>query len=302
MKKIRMYRYGWFIVALALFVVLAGCQKREVAGKKEAVPEAIPVKVVTVTLEDIQEVIDYVANVKAQQEVMVYPKVSGKIIEKIKQEGDVVSKGDAIAFIDRDEVGLTYEKAPVESPLSGVVGSVLVDIGTHVSTQTPVALVVDMERMKVYLDMPEKYLPKIKLGMDAGVVVEAYPLEVFKGKVERISPMVDIGTRTALVEIVIDNADNRLRSGMYAKVKLVTQQYKASPVVLKEAVLGKEPKQYVYVVSDQKAYLKDVQTGIRQGPYLQIKEGLVAGDKVVIMGQQRLYDGAAVLAEENGKH
>ncbi len=297
-------KYIWFYKIICLGVALfflAGCQKQSANLKKDAGPEVIPVKVVTVAPQDMQELLDYVANIKAQQEVLVFPKVTGKIIEKVKEEGDSVAKAEAIAFIDRDEIGLNFAKAPVESPISGIVGKVMVDIGSNVSSQTPVALVVDMEKVKVYLDIPEKYLTKITLGMPAAVTVDAYLGESFDGVLDKINPVLDIATRTIQTEIIIDNKDHKLRSGMYAKVKLVTQEYRNALAVYKEAVLGKEPKQYVYVVDGQKAQLKEITTGVRQGGYLQVKDGIKAGDKVVIMGQQRLYEGAAVLVEENGK-
>jgi HlyD family secretion protein len=298
MKGMRYYRI--VAVAGALCLACCGCQKKEMNVPRAVVDETIPVKVVTVKAETIQEYIDYVANVKAQEETFVYPKVTGKIVEKVKQEGDSVAKGETIAWIDRDEVGLTFEKAAVEAPLTGMVARVLVDTGANVSPQAPVALVVDMDKVKVFLDMPEKYLPSISVGMKAAVSVEAYPDEVFDGTIARVSPMVDTATRTCQVEIGIDNKEHKLRSGMYAKVKVVTREYKDALVVLKEALLGKDPQQYVYVIKENKASVRDVKAGVRQGPSVQIVEGLTAGDKVVIMGQQRLREGAAVAVEENG--
>jgi RND family efflux transporter MFP subunit len=176
-----------------------------------------------------------------------------------------------------------------------------VDIGANVSPQSPVALVVDMDRVKVYLDVPEKYLSRIAAGMHAAITVDAYPDQVFDGVVNRISPVLDTATRTAQTEIGIDNKDHKLRSGMYAKVKIVIQEYRNAVVVLKESVLGKEPRQYVYVIKDQKAILKEVSVGARQGSYLVITRGVSQGDDVVIMGQQRLYDGAPVLLEKSSQ-
>lgn len=301
MKRVHLLKRSIPAVA-AMFVVfcgMCGCAKQR--ARQEAAAEVIPVKTVAASPQTMQELLDYVANIKAQQEALVYPKVPGKVIEKLKEESDSVVKGEALVSLDRDEVGLTYAKAPVESPLSGIVARVMVDIGTNVTAQTPVAMVVDMDKVKVYLDVPEKYFSKISTGMHAAVKVDAYPDETFDGVVNTISPLMDVATRTAQVEIIIDNPGHKLRSGMYAKVKLVIQEYKDALAVLKEAVLGKDPQQYVYIVEDQKAVLRNVVTGIRQGAYLQIKEGLKAGDKVVIMGQQRLYEGAPVLVEENGR-
>ncbi|MCX7661604.1 MAG: hypothetical protein N2Z79_02840, partial [Candidatus Omnitrophica bacterium] len=118
------------IIIIVFFLVginLWGCQKKAIEKPQEK--EIIPVKVARVKLEDIQEILEYTGNIKAEEEAVVYPKVIGKIIEKIKEDGSFVKKGEAIAYIDRDEVGLKFEKAPVESPLEGLVGRVYVDIG-----------------------------------------------------------------------------------------------------------------------------------------------------------------------------
>jgi len=286
------------ILILGLYF-LSGCEKKE---NKITEQELIPVKVMRVELQDIKETLDYVGDIRAQDEALVYPKVSGKIIEKFKEEGSSVNKGDVIACIDRDEVGFKFEKAPVESSLTGIIGRVYVDKGTSVSPQTPVALVVDMDKVKIALNLPEKYLPRISLGQSAEITLDAFPGEKFIGIVSKLSPVLDLETRTAPIEIIIDNPQHNLKSGMFAKVKLILQEHKNVPVILKEAVMGKEPDVYVYVVEDNKAVLKKVTLGLRQGPYYQVQEGIKEGDLVVIMGQQRLQDNAKVSVEiEEGK-
>jgi len=203
-----------------------------------------------------------------------------------------------IAYIDRDEVGFTFEKAPVDSPLTGIIGRVYVDIGTQVSPQTPVALVVHMDNVKINLDIPEQHLPRISPGQIARVFVQAYPGKEFSGEVSRISPVLDLETRTAPIEITIPNPDHALKSGMFAQVKLVIEERKNVPVIIKEAIMGKEPGLYVYVVDGGLAYQKNIKTGIRQGADFEVIEGLKEGDLVVVMGQQRLYDGAPVSIEK----
>lgn len=291
------YRAMFILVFFLLFVF--GCQpKREL----EKTPEVIPVKVLKVELKEILDALEYSGNIKAQDEARVYPKVSGKIMEKVKVDGSAVNKGETIAYIDRDEVGLKFEKAPVESPLTGIVGRVYVDIGQNVTAQTPIALVVDMDKVKIDLDIPEKYLPRVSLGQEAQISVDAYPEEEFSGQVTKISPIVDLATRSAPIEITVDNPQHRLQSGMFAKVKLILKEHKNTPAILKEAVMGKEPDLYVYMVKDNQAILQKVNLGIRQGPYFEVREGLKEGDLVVIMGQQRLRDNAPVsveIAEEN---
>ena len=277
-------------------VFLTGCGKVRMADA--AKEDAVPVKVMKVRLDDVSKALEYVGNIKGQDEAIVYPKVSGKIIEKIKEEGAPVVKGDVIAYIDRDEVGLKFEKAPVESPLAGTVCRVYVDIGSNVTVQTPIALVADMAKAEIDLDVPESYLPKIALGQKAIIEVDAYPGEEFTGKVLRISPMVDLATRTAPIEIIIENQDRRLQSGTFAKVNLIIEEHKNYPVILKESVIGRVDPQYVYVIENGCASLRQVKLGVRKGAYVEVLEGLREGESVVIMGQQKLRDGACVVMEE----
>lgn len=293
MKKITIYLLILFLTA----ALSCGCG-RESSRKAKDRNEIIPVRVVRVKLENINKALEYVGDIKGQDEAMVYPKISGKIVEKVKGEGESVAKGEVIAYIDRDEVGLKFEKAPVESPLNGTVGRVYIDIGSSVTPQTAVALVADMNRAEIDLEIPEKYLPKITLGQEAEIRIDSYPEEKFIGKVEMISPVVDLQTRTAPIQIVIENKDHRLQSGTFAKVSLILERNKNVPVILKEAVIGKGPDTYVYVVEGDKSVLKKISLGTRQGAYYEVAGGLKEGDRVVIMGQQRLRDGATVNAEE----
>ena len=284
-----------FLFAFYALSFLAGCGKAKEVSVKQ---EAIPVKVIEVSLQDIQKTLDYVGDIKAEDEAMVYPKVNGKIIEKNINVGSPVNKGDTICYIDRDEVGFKFEKAPVESPIAGIIGRVYVDIGTNVTAQTPVALVVNMENVKVDLDIPEEYLPKIILGQSAEISLQAYPDEKFIGTVTKISPVLDLETRTAPVEIFIPNQDHRLKSGMFVQAKLILEEHKKVPVIAKEAILGREPGVYVYIVDGNSARQRTIKIGFRQGADYEVAEGLKEGDSVVVMGQQKLYDGAPVTVRD----
>jgi len=292
---INFLKFGRLFLILYLALVITGCGKKQEIKKQET--ETIPVKTMKVELKNIQKTLDYVDDIKAQDEAQIYPKVNGKILEKLKEDGAEVQKGDVIAYIDRDDVGLQFEKAPVESPLAGIIGRVYVDKGTSVTPQTPVALVVDIDSVKIDLDIPEKYLPQISIGQDAIISVDAYPEEKFKGNVIKISPVVDLSTRTAPIEIKIPNKEHRLKPGMFARVQLVLKEQANIPVIIKEALVGKGEYLSVYLIENHKAILTKVKTGIRQGNYIEVTEGLKEGDIVVIMGQQKLHDGASVIIE-----
>src|SRR3989338_934471 len=132
-----------FIAALFLILIF-GCGRKADKGNG---PEVIPVKASRARLEALSEALEYIGDIKAKDEAVIYPRVSGKVIEKVKEDNSPIKKGEEIVYLDRDEVGLKFEKAPVESTLTGVVGRVYVDIGQNVTIQTPIALVVDMDKV-----------------------------------------------------------------------------------------------------------------------------------------------------------
>jgi len=291
---------SYVIILMFIFlVILVGCQPKEKA--KSESPQAIPVRVMKIELKDLYSKIEYAGNIKAQDEAVIYPKVSGKIIEKVKEDGSAVEKGDTIAYIDRDEVGLKFEKAPVDSPITGIVGRIYVDIGSNVSPQTPVALVVNMDKVKVDLDVPEIYLQKISIGQEAKVYADAYPKEEFLGKVTKISPIVNLDNRAAPIEITVDNSEHNLKSGMFVKVALVLEKHANVPQIIKEAIVGREPDAYVYLVENNKAKIRKVSLGIHEGPLYEVTQGLEEGEMVVVVGQQRLYEAAPVAVDVNGQ-
>jgi multidrug efflux pump subunit AcrA (membrane-fusion protein) len=285
------FAIGAMSVAL---IMMAGCRK---AGKT-AVDERIPVRLQRVEQRSLKRSLDYAGNIRAREEALVYPKVSGKIMEKVHEEGARVVQGEVIAYIDRDEVGFTYQKAPVESPLAGFIGRVYVDRGSSVTVQTPVAMVVDIEAVELLLNVPEKYIAQIKLGQNSELTVDAWPGTTFTGQVTKVSPVIDLETRTTPVEITMPNSGYQLKPGMFARVRLILEERANQPVIIKEAVLGKAPDTYVFVVNNNTATIRNVRLGIREGSDYEITEGLKPGEQVVIMGQQRLHDGAAVITEE----
>lgn len=292
-----MRRYGALsILLLAAALALPGCRR-----KAEEKKETIPVRAMRIDTRTVSRTLDYASTIEAWDRAEVFPKVGGKILEKLKEDGAPVAKGEPIAYIDRDEVGFKFEKAPVESPLTGVIGRVYVDKGTNVTAQTAVAVVVDIDRVKVHLDVPERFLPQVSIGQTARVRVEAYPGEAFTGTVARISPVVETETRTAPVEIAIDNPGHRLKPGMFAGIQLVLDKRENVPSVVKEAVIGREPHAYVFVVNDGVAKMRDVELGIHENDRMEVLKGLQAGDLVAVMGQERLRDGSAVSVEVDGE-
>lgn len=281
---------------LSVILLLCGFRKSDERSMQEERP--LPVKAMRVETQDIVRTLDFVGDIRGRDEALVYPKVSGKVIEKIKEEGAPVVKGEAMMFVDRDETGYKFEKAPVESPLTGVVGRVFVDLGSQLTLQTPVALVVNMESVRIGVYIPESRLGEVILGQTASVSVDAYPDEEFMGVVAKLSPVLDSATRSAPAEIAVSNEGHRLRPGMYARVKILVAEYKKIPVLLKEAVVGRsENHALVYAIEGGRAVRKKVMLGFQEEPFVAVNEGVKEGDLIVVVGHEKLRDGMKVVVE-----
>lgn len=292
MKKRRII-LGVIILVIILIIgikILSSQKGRETVSLEEGVP----VEVVKVIRRDLKETISYVGDIEAKERIEVYPRVSGKIIKKNVVEGDRIKKGQTIALIDRDEPGFKFEPAPVDSLLAGTVGRVYVDFGAKVTPQTPIALIVDMDRVKVKIDVVERDLPKITIGQEAQIKVDAYPEKVFTGKIWKISPVVDPISRKAPAEILVSNPKHLLRPGMFARVVIIIKTHKNTLFLPHKAVLKQNGEKIVFVVQDSRAILKRVETGLSDEESVEIISGLNEGEMIIIEGNYGLSNNAQV--------
>ena len=293
---------------LLLATFLTGCGRER---EKAVDEERIAVKAARVEKGTIKDTLSFVGDIKAEDSATIFPKVTGKIVEKMVKEGDLVKEGDTLFLVDRDVVGFKFEKAPVEAPIEGVVGRIYVDRGMSIAPQTPLALIVDMNRVKVIVDVPERKLPRVIKGQRAEILVDAYPEEVFRGDVTMVSPVVDIVSRRAPVEITIPNPEHKLKPGMFARVRIITAEREDTLIIPREAVLVREGKEMVYIVDlslcldlrqqiyrgEAVAKIRKVETGIIAEDKVEIISGIELGDKVIIEGHLGLKDGARVRVE-----
>ena len=262
-------------------------------------PEKTTVKSDRVKREDLDFVFSYVGNIKAKDEVFVFSKVSGKLSGYAAVEGEPVEKGQLIALVDRDETGLKYELAKVESPIAGRVGMTLLDKGADVlaantAKPTPLAIVVHMDEMIVKLAIREQDIPFITKGFKASLLVDAYPNEKLSGEISKVSEVVDIVTRTLPIEIVIPNPQHRLKSGMFARIRIFAGKHAHALVIPADALVKEDNSDFVYVAEDSIAKKVRVRIGIRQDNKIEILEGLEENQKILVFGHQWLKDGASI--------
>ncbi len=295
---------------IALLIVGFGIYRGTVSYRARQVEEVeeeriIPVVVTNVEKGDIREILYFTGDIKGQEEIDVFPRVAGKLLKNSVEEGDIVKKGTVIALIDRDMAGMKFEPSEVTSPIAGILGKLYLDKGAGVNPPTmspamgtPIAMIVNMDKVKVVIYITEKYLPRVNKGQGAEITVDAYPDKLFKGTVTTFRPVVDLMSRTTKAEITIPNPGHLLRPGMFARVNLVVAEKQGVVIVPIDAVLESQKENFVFVENGGKAEKRIVETGIREGERVEIKEGLEPGERLVVVGQEMLSDGMAVRVME----
>jgi RND family efflux transporter MFP subunit len=181
------------------------------------------------------------------------------------------------------------------SPLNGIVSAKNYDEGDLYSGQMSILTVMQINPVKLIVNVSESYYSKIKLGMPVDIAVDVIEGETFKGKVTLIYPTIDDRTRTFGVEVKIANANNHIRPGMYARATFDfgTMKHALVPdqAIVKQAGAGSK---YVYVYNGGKVQFREVELGLRVASDFEVISGLNEGDEVVVAGQAKLVDGASV--------
>ena len=184
-----------------------------------------------------------------------------------------------------EELKINLQHTSVTSPVDGFVASRSVDPGAMVNTNTAIASVVDISRLRLVVNVVEKDLRMVSPGDVAVVEVDAYPGEKFSGRIARVAPVLDPATRTAQMEVEIPNTDNKLKPGMYARINLTVEERKGTLVAPKNAVIDFENKRGVWAPSEEnRARFVPVQLGIEGTDQIEILGGLKEGDKFVTTG------------------
>lgn len=185
----------------------------------------------------------------------------------------------------------------ITSPIDGVVLSdYSLTTGAMISPNSPVTDIADLRRLKATLKIPESKIFSVKEGMSVYIVFDALPGEKFEGRVSRIDRYVNPDTRTSNVEIELDNeaAGGRLRPGMFGQTFIVEREVRGALVLPESAVVGREGKEFVFVVKDGTAVRREITIGIETADEVQVTSGLSEGEEVIIFGGKNLAGGEKV--------
>ena len=183
----------------------------------------------------------------------------------------------------------------ISSPMDGIVSHRFVDLGAYVTTmETPVVTIEAMRTVKIEVPISERDIVAVRPGHKALIQVDAYADEPFPGTVRRLGPTIDPSSRSGAVEIGLANPDYRLKPGMFAKVTLILAERDDVVIVPRDALRPTGSETTVFVVRDGLAHRRPVSTGLVNDTLVEIRDGLAAGDEVVLSGHSTLQDQAPV--------
>jgi len=295
MDKKKFLFLGLALILASLFV---SCSKEEQPVVVEEVTEEEPIYAVTVSNAvqgELKDYLEFGGDVSAKTQVDVLPDAVGKVVSVNVKVGDYVYKDQTIAVVDPSRAGMNYAQSVVKAPISGTITAVNAVVGGIASQQLSVAKIAKTDDLKITMNVPERYVSKIQVGQKAELRFDAYPGEVFEAVITEVSPVLDPTSRTMGVSLELSKKDKRIKAGMFARVKLITDTHSNIVIVSESALVSRYGDAYVFVVEpDSTVEKRLVKAGIRVDDKREILEGLSNGEQVVVRGQTLLEEGTKV--------
>lgn len=199
----------------------------------------------------------------------------------------------AQASVDLAKKMLSYAK--IVAPIGGTISKRNLDAGNIVAPTIPICEIVDMRLVKAVVYVIESDLPKVEVGREVSISVDSWD-EPFSGRVAEVSPVLDVSSRSAKVEIVLSNPDLRLKPGMFSKVTIPLQIRKEVIILSKSAIVGNiaSGEYSVFIIDSSISARRQIELGLSKDDIAEIRSGLSIGEQVVISGQHSLKDGDKV--------
>ena len=183
--------------------------------------------------------------------------------------------------------------AEVRAPFPGIVAKKIVNPGEKVGIDSPLFALVDLGKMEIEAPAPASEIPSVRVGQPVTFRVDGFGDRVFEGRVERINPVAEQGSRSITLYISVANRDGVLRGGMFAKGQIVLDRTKPAVVVPATAIRDEAGQSYVFTLEGGKIAKRAVKIGITESQQglVEVKSGLESGLSVVSARVSGLKDG-----------
>lgn len=192
------------------------------------------------------------------------------------------------------------DEATLRAPFDGVIAGKYADPGSLVTPANALLRIVPIDEVRILVAVPTPHLPALAAGRaTAEVAVDVWPDRTFPCAIRTIFPEVSAATRTATIELRVKNPEPGsgqpiLRPGMYASIRIVLETRENALVVPADSIIRIRARHLVFLDDNGFARAREIKTGLREGPRVEVLSGLKEGDPLVVSGQQRLTDGAAI--------
>ncbi|HHX17674.1 MAG TPA: efflux RND transporter periplasmic adaptor subunit [Clostridium sp.] len=210
----------------------------------------------------------------------------------------------ALAQLKQAEAAYNLAKTQLEntivtSPADGYISALNVNEGEITSGAIAAATVVDISTVIVEVNIVENIVNKVKVDDEYPVYIESVQKEPFLGKVINISPNVDPMTQSYKTRIKVENKDKSIKGGMSAKVEIAVEAKENIMAVPIESVVSEGGKSFVFVIEGDRAFKKEVSTGISNEELIEINGDIKENDQIVVKGQNFLSDNSKVIVTAN---
>lgn len=186
------------------------------------------------------------------------------------------------------------DDAIIRAPIAGAIAERTVQRGEFIRENTPVVTIVRMNPLKLRTGVQEKYADLINRNQLVDFTVEPYPNAMFRGKIAFISPAVDQASRTFTAEILVDNPQNRLKPGFFAKGNIHVKRDENVLAVPEEAISNLAGVSSVYVIDNGVVKQTTIRIGGREGKFIEVLEGLTGKEILAASNLNELVSGTRI--------
>ena len=214
-----------------------------------------------------------------------------------KEELDQSETQLKLAAADLAQVKVRYNHGFPESPITGIINHLYVDVGEYADMGKPIADIVNIDRIKINVRVPELDVRYVKKGQATPIRIDAFADRTLFGTVEFVAFKADPATKTFLVRSVIENPNHDIRPGMIGRVAFVRRDIPEAIAVPLFAIVDKGGERIVFVEKDGVAESRVISIGVIEVDRVQITSGLNIGDHLIVRGQTEVEDGMRVMAK-----
>jgi membrane fusion protein (multidrug efflux system) len=211
-----------------------------------------------------------------------------------KEEIDQSATQRKLAATDYEQIKVNYNHGFPRSPISGIINHLYVDAGEFIDTGKPIADIVNINRIKINVQVPELDIRFVLEGQKTPVKIDAFPERALNGVVGFVAFKADPATKTFLVRSLIENPFGDIRPGMIARVAFVRRVITDALLAPLFALVDKGGERLVFVEKDGVAQSRTVSIGVIEGDRVQITSGLNPGDHLIVKGHTEVEDGMKV--------